>query len=67
MLDELESALVGAGVAPELADIERAAKAAAKAAAREGRQAEAAPLSTGQTISAHLDPVSVNVSVGYRF
>lgn len=24
-------------------------------------------LSTGQTISAHLDPVSVNVSVGYRF
>lgn len=26
-----------------------------------------APLSTGQTINAHLDPVSVNVSVGYRF
>jgi len=25
------------------------------------------PLSTGQTISAHLDPISVNVSVGYRF
>jgi outer membrane protein len=25
------------------------------------------PLSTGQTISAHLDPVSVNASIGYRF
>ena len=25
------------------------------------------PLSTGQTISAHLDPVSVNASLGYRF
>lgn len=26
-----------------------------------------APLSTGQSISAHLDPISVNVSLGYRF